>query len=63
MAYNRLHHKTFVALLKLSGLPRSLVEPIGIKLANLDNNEQDELIVLISEELQKKQNLLQVQTP
>lgn len=63
MAYNKPHHKTFVALLKLSGLPQSLAEPIGQNLAYLDNNQQDELIAVMSEELQKKQNLPQVQAP
>ena len=60
MPYNKPHHKTFVALLKLSGLPPSLAEPIGQNLAQLDNTQQDDLIAFISEELQKKQNLPQV---
>ncbi len=63
MAYNEPHHRTFVALLKLSGLPQSLAEPIGHDLACLDNNSQDKLIAVISEELQKKQNSPQVQAP
>ncbi len=60
MPYNKPHHKTFVALLKLSGLPPSMAEPIGHNLAYLENNQQDELIAVISEELQKKQNSPQV---
>ena len=63
MAYNKSHHRAFVALLKLSGLSQSLAEPIGHSLAYLDNNQQDELIASISEELQKNQNLAQVQSP
>ena len=63
MAYNKSHHRTFVALLKLSGLSQSLAEPIGQSLAHLDNNQQDELIAVISEELQEKQNSVQVQSP
>ena len=63
MAYNKSHHRTFVALLKLSGLSESLAEPIGQNLANLDNNQQDALIAVISEELQEKQNSVQVQSP
>ncbi len=63
MAYNKSHHRTFVALLKLSGLSQSLAEPIGHSLAYLDNNQQDELIASISEELQKNQNSAQVQSP
>ncbi len=54
MAYNKPHHTTFIALLKLSGLSESLAEPIGLNLAQLDNSQQDALIALISEELQKK---------
>lgn len=60
MDYNEPHHKTFVALLKLSGLPISLAEPIDHNLAHLDNDQQDELIAVISEGLQKKQNSPQV---
>lgn len=63
MAYNEPHHRTFVALLKLSGLPQSLAEPIGQNLAYLDNNSQDNLIAVISEELQKQPNLPLVQAP
>jgi len=63
MAYNQSHYKTFVALLKLSGLSQSLAEPIGQSLAHLDNSQQDELIAVISEELQEKQNSVQVQSP
>ena len=63
MAYNKSHHRTFVALLKLSGLSQSLAEPIGQSLAHLDNSQQDELIAVISEELQEKQNSVQVQSP
>ena len=63
MPYNKSHHRTFVALLKLSGLLKSLAEPIGQSLANLDNNQQDALIAVISEELQKQQNSPQVQSP
>lgn len=63
MAYNKPHHKTFVALLKLSGLSQSLAEPIGHNLAYLDNNQQDELIAVISEELHKQQKSPQVQSP
>lgn len=61
MAYNKSHHKTFVALLKISGLSASLAEPIGNKLAYLDNSQQDELIAVISEELQKQQKAPPVQ--
>ena len=63
MAYNKSHRRTFVALLKLSGLSQSLAEPIGQRLAHLDNSQQDELIAVISEELQEKQNSVQVQSP
>ena len=63
MTYNKSHYRTFVALLKLSGLLESLAEPIGQNLANLDNNQQDVLIAVISEELQEKQNSVQVQSP
>ena len=63
MPYNEPHHKTFVALLKLSGLPQSMAEPIGYHLAYLDNTSQDSLIAVISEDLQKQQKLRQIQAP
>ncbi len=63
MTYNKSHHRTFVALLKLSGLSQSLAEPIGQSLAHLDNNQQDEVIAVISEELREKQHSPQIQSP
>lgn len=54
MAYNKQYHLTFAALLRLSGLSESLAEPISLNLAQLDNSQQDALITIISEELQKK---------
>lgn len=56
MPYNGQHYKTFVALLQLWGLPSALAQPISNQLANIDNTKQDELIELITVQLEKKQN-------
>ena len=56
MPYNQKQYITFVALLKLWGVPPNLVEPISTQLANIDNDKQDELIAIFTDELQQKQN-------
>ncbi len=53
MPYNKQHHVTFVALLKLWGLAPQVAEPIGRSLAQLENSEQDQLLAVISDELHK----------
>ena len=56
LPYNQNHHTTFVALLKLWGLDQQVAEPIWKNLAMLDNSSQDELLAVITDELEKKQN-------
>lgn len=56
MGYNQAHHTTFTALLQLWGFPSEEAKFIGERLAQVDNNVQDQLIEKITLALQKKQS-------
>ena len=52
------HQATFIALFKLFGFSKEVSEAIGWQLADINNATQDNLIALLTFELEKRQNLV-----
>ena len=61
MTYNNNHYTTFVALLKLWGLRADIAELISTQLYCIDNDAQDNLIAVMTEEFYKTQTPQQVE--
>ena len=62
MINNEQHYTTFIALLKLWGLRPDIAELVSQELASLeDNDAQDKLIAIMTDELQKSQKPPQIE--